>query len=100
MTRMEIVSGLKALQAHYDPTSPNHAVLEAALARIESRVFCEFFDKVRDMRMAQCAYFSTRTTDNLNRSKTLERQVDELIRTIPTMGQPKPQALPGFGGER
>lgn len=42
----------------------------------------EFVSLVCEMRNAQKMYFRYRTTEYLNKSKTLERQVDEEIRNI------------------
>ena len=44
--------------------------------------FSAFVILVGEMREAQKAYFRTRSTEYLNKSKTLERQVDEEIRNI------------------
>lgn len=42
----------------------------------------EFFSLVTEMRNAQKTYFRNRTTENLQRSKDLERQVDNEIRRV------------------
>jgi hypothetical protein len=42
----------------------------------------EFFSIVTEMRNAQKMYFRNRTTDNLQRSKRLEKQVDDEIRRV------------------
>ena len=42
----------------------------------------EFFSLVTEMRNAQKMYFRNRTTDNLQRSKRLEKQVDDEIRRV------------------
>jgi len=38
-----------------------------------------FVSKVREMRAAQKEYFKTRSYDVLNRSKSLEKEVDKII---------------------
>jgi len=42
----------------------------------------EFFSLVTEMRNAQKTYFRNRTTENLQHSKDLERQVDNEIRRV------------------
>lgn len=42
----------------------------------------EFFDKVSEMREAQSEYFRTRSGAALNRSKALEREVDNEIQRV------------------
>jgi hypothetical protein len=42
----------------------------------------EFIELVREMRNAQRAYFRTRSKDALNRSKELERKVDNYLQSI------------------
>lgn len=42
----------------------------------------EFFDKVSEMREAQKEYFRTRSSAALNRSKALEREVDNEISRV------------------
>lgn len=42
----------------------------------------EFFNAVEAMREAQKYYFKTRNSDDLKRSKELERKVDEMIAYI------------------
>lgn len=42
----------------------------------------EFFSLVTEMRNAQKMYFRNRTTENLQRSKDLEWQVDNEIRRV------------------
>ena len=42
----------------------------------------QFFDKVAAMRDAQKEYFKTRTATALNKSKALEREVDEEISRV------------------
>lgn len=42
----------------------------------------QFFDKVSEMREAQKAYFRTRTSTDLNRSKALEREIDNEIERV------------------
>ena len=42
----------------------------------------DFFSIVTQMRNAQKIYFRNRTTENLQRSKDLEKQVDDEIRRV------------------
>lgn len=42
----------------------------------------QLLDAVRDMRAAQKAFFKNRQRDDLDRSRKLEREVDELIKRI------------------
>ena len=42
----------------------------------------EFIELVREMRNAQKEYFKTRSKDVLNRSKELERKVDNYLQSI------------------
>jgi hypothetical protein len=42
----------------------------------------EFIELVREMRNAQKEYFKTRSKDALNRSKELERKVDNYLQSI------------------
>lgn len=42
----------------------------------------EFFNAVESMREAQKSYFKTRNSDDLKRSKELERKVDDMIAYI------------------
>jgi hypothetical protein len=42
----------------------------------------EFIELVRQMRAAQKEYFKTRSKDVLNRSKELERKVDNYLQSI------------------
>lgn len=42
----------------------------------------EFFNAVEAMREAQKSYFKTRNSDDLKRSKELERKVDNMIAYI------------------
>lgn len=42
----------------------------------------EFFNAVEEMREAQKCYFKTRNSDDLKRSKELERKVDNMIAYI------------------
>ena len=44
--------------------------------------FVEFFNAVEAMREAQKYYFKTRNSDDLKRSKELERKVDNMIAYI------------------
>ena len=46
----------------------------------------EFVALVREMRQAQKEYFKTRDRDVLNRSKSLERQVDKAIEAMNAPG--------------
>ena len=41
-----------------------------------------FFDKVSEMREAQKQYFNTRSSAALNRSKSLEREIDAEIARV------------------
>ena len=43
----------------------------------------EFFDLVNSMRKAQREYFATRSSDALELSKRLEREVDKEIERVP-----------------
>ncbi len=42
----------------------------------------EFFVKVSEMRKAQRSYFKTRTSIDLQRSKRLEREIDNEIKRV------------------
>lgn len=62
----------------------------------------QIIDLARQVRQAQIAYFATRTSDRLNTSKRLERQLDKLLDAY---GSGRPQATQtGFfveeGGHR
>ena len=57
--------------------------------------FSAFVILVGEMREAQKAYFRTRSTEYLNRSKKLERVVDDHIRLLRMVKQqPTEQELP------
>ena len=45
----------------------------------------EFFDKVSELREAQKEYFKTRSNAALNRSKALEKEIDEEIARVNTI---------------
>ena len=55
----------------------------------------EFINLVESMRDAQRSYFRTRSSDNLNTSKKLEKQVDEAIAGWKKRQEEKAQ--PGLG---
>ena len=45
----------------------------------------EFFDKVSELREAQKEYFKTRSNAALNRSKALEKEIDDEIARVNTI---------------
>ena len=49
----------------------------------------DFFEKVSEMRSAQKAYFRTRTSTDLSRSKALEREIDNEIERVENIIKPK-----------
>lgn len=62
----------------------------------------EFFDKVSDMREAQKEYFKTRNSAALNRSKALERVIDEEIARVNNILNHRPYPVQGnlFGEDK
>lgn len=42
----------------------------------------QFFEKVREMRAAQNTYFKTRNNNDLNRARSLEREIDAEIKRV------------------
>ncbi len=60
----------------------------------------EFFDKVSEMRKAQKEYFSTRSSASLNRSKALEKEIDNEIARVNRIlsGRKEPVQTELFGG--
>lgn len=47
----------------------------------------QFFDLTASMRKAQKEYFKTRSRDALNRSKALEKRIDDEIESKQSIGQ-------------
>ena len=60
----------------------------------------EFFEKVSEMRDAQKEYFSTRSSASLNKSKKLEKEIDnEILRVRKILsGRKDPVQGELFGG--
>lgn len=61
----------------------------------------EFFDKVSEMRAAQKEYFKTRSGIALERSKRLEKEIDNEIRRVNAILNNRPMPVQGdlFGKE-
>lgn len=55
----------------------------------------EFFDKVSELREAQKEYFKTRSNAALNRSKALEKEIDDEIERVNTILSKRPQPVHG-----
>lgn len=60
----------------------------------------EFFEKVSEMRDAQKEYFSTRSNASLNKSKKLEKEIDDEILRVRRIlsGRKEPVQTELFGG--
>lgn len=54
-----------------------------------------FFDKVSEMREAQKEYFKTRSSAALNRSKALEKEIDDEIARVNAILNKRPQPVQG-----
>jgi hypothetical protein len=54
-----------------------------------------FFDKVSEMREAQKEYFKTRSSAALNRSKALEKEIDDEIARVNAILNKRPQVVQG-----
>ena len=55
----------------------------------------EFFDKVSELREAQKEYFKTRSNAALNRSKALEKEIDDEIARVNTILSKRMQLIQG-----
>lgn len=55
----------------------------------------EFFDKVSELREAQKEYFKTRSNAALNRSKALEKEIDDEIARVNTILSKRTQPVQG-----
>ena len=60
----------------------------------------EFFEKVSEMRDAQKEYFKTRSNASLNKSKNLEKEIDEEILRVRRILSGRKEPVQGelFGG--
>lgn len=56
----------------------------------------EFFDKVSELREAQKEYFKTRNSAALNRSKALEREIDDEISRVNAILNKRSQPVQGY----
>lgn len=56
----------------------------------------QFFDLVADMRSSQKEYFKTRSSQSLQKSKELERKVDDEIERVNNIINPSPQGELNF----
>lgn len=54
-----------------------------------------FFDKVSEMMEAQKEYFKTRSSAALNRSKALEKEIDDEIARVNAILNKRPQVVQG-----